>query len=748
MKVMIVTPYFYPKVGGLENYALHIAKGLEKQGHDILIVTSNHKEKRQIEETVQGLRVIRLPIQFKFSNTPVSLTWHSQLKKIIRDESPDVINAHSPVPFMADMAIRAAGKRRTVLTYHAATLQKSGSFLFNVVAKLYTFMQRPTFRKATAIIAVSDYVKSCLPSKYQQKTTVVGNAVDLTEIPQTNVPRIPKRLIFIGSLDKTHAWKGLHEILEAVKILAKSIPHVELLILGDGNMRHEYEALTHQLGLDRLVTFKGTVQGAAKYKLIKSATVLIAYPTTENDAFPTVFPEAWACHTPIVAANIGALQTLITDGINGLLAPPRSPKKLSLRLEKLLKDTHLQQKLAENGYKDVVNQYNWTEQTLATTRILERATRLRVCFINNIIPPYRLPFLEEINKKYDLTVLFCKPITKDRAWKYDLSKYTFTYYILKGFSIGPIIFNSNALSKLLQIKFDMIMTNSDPDIAPTVQLAFLLAKLKRKRILIWSVVTDEKVHYFPSVAYSPSPPQRIAQVVFKNIVLLYRRLCFYLSNGFLVLSQQARTFLEEHGVSNNLITFTPQIMPMSLLPDPDVHTPRDGKTFLYIGYLTERKGVNYLIEAFKEIQDDSLRLIIAGSGTAETGLKKLASGDKRITFPGYMEGVAKANLYSQADIFVLPTLQDVWALVINEAIHYGLAVLCSDAATAKEIVDDRTGKIFRAADVLDLRRAMTSLITDQKKLKEIQAHNFHKKSVSNLAYSSKGFNLAIERAFE
>jgi rhamnosyl/mannosyltransferase len=748
MKVMMVTPYFYPKVGGLENYALNIAKGLKKAGHETFVVTSNHEGRERVEEKVQGLKVIRLPYQFKFSNTPFSFKWKKDLREIIKTEKPDVINAHSPVPGLADTAIKAARRIPTTLTYHAATLRKDGQPVFNSVVKMYGILQRPTFRKATKIIAVSDYVKECLSNNYQSKAEVVYNAIDPTEIPQKKVKRHINRLIFIGSLDKTHSWKGLSQILEAIGLVKKKLPGIELLVLGDGNMRGEYEQQTKNLDIENNVKFKGWVLGDEKYEYIKTSAALVSYPTTENDAFPTVFLEAWGCHTPIVCADIGAPGDIIEDRINGLKLAPRNPEQLSIVICELLQNKSLQEDLVGNGFNRIHQEYNWETQTKRTIKLFERTMLPRVCFINNIIPFYRLPFFEEINKSYDLTVLFCKPITKDRVWTYDLSRYTFRHRILRGLLLGPVIVNPNAFVELWRTKFDLVITNSDPDIAPASLCAFLIAKLRSKRILLWSVVTDTKVHYFPSIVYNASAANRFMQLLVGKLVLVYRKFCFSLGNGFLVLSKGAEQFLKELGVAHSNITFTPQIIPLDLVPEPTKKIIRNGKTFLYIGYLNKRKGVMFLIEAFRSIADIDARLIIAGTGPLASQLKVQAKADKRITFVGYVEGTEKANLYARGDIFVLPTLLDVWGLVINEAIHYGLAILCSNAATAKEIVDARTGKIFQAGDADNLRLAMLNIISDRKNLKQIQRHNFHKKSVSDLEYSSKGFTNAIAKVLE
>src|SRR5579862_4539798 len=129
MKVLIATPYFWPQVGGMENYAQGLARGLSEAGCEVVVVCGDRAVRRPTLDEVDGYPVWRLPIWRVVSNTPVNLAWWRQLRRIIRTERPDVINAHTPVPFMVDMVTWAAGRLPVVVTYHAATLIKPGSAL-------------------------------------------------------------------------------------------------------------------------------------------------------------------------------------------------------------------------------------------------------------------------------------------------------------------------------------------------------------------------------------------------------------------------------------------------------------------------------------------------------------------------------------------------------------------------------------------------------------------------------------------
>lgn len=91
MKLLVVSPSFYPNIGGAQNYALNISRILkEKYKWDVVVITSGHKNNKISREDVKGLVVYRMPYLFKISNTPISPFWFNSIRKIINIEKPDI----------------------------------------------------------------------------------------------------------------------------------------------------------------------------------------------------------------------------------------------------------------------------------------------------------------------------------------------------------------------------------------------------------------------------------------------------------------------------------------------------------------------------------------------------------------------------------------------------------------------------------------------------------------------------------
>jgi glycosyltransferase involved in cell wall biosynthesis len=380
IKLLIVTPYFYPKIGGMENYAFNISKCLMKNyNYEIIVITSNHESKRYKEEKLEGMKIYRLPYQFKVSNTPISFKWKRQIKKIIEKEKPDIINAHTPVPFISDVTCRVAHKLKIpfVLTYHAVTLYKKWYSPWNIIIFLQRlFMGDKTINQATKIIAVSDFVKLQFNKKIRDKTDIVYNAISERDVINNKYTLKKYNLIFINNLNKAHSWKGLKDIILSIKIYKdKFNRQIKLIVVGDGNYRNYYEDLIKENNLENNVIFVGQKFGEEKEKLISESRILITYPNTANDAFPTVFLEAWANNLPIIASNIGAIPYLIKDKEDGFLVESNNFKKLAEGIHDLLENKRLQEKIIKNGNKKVKENFTWDISTKKMNKIIQGVLR-------------------------------------------------------------------------------------------------------------------------------------------------------------------------------------------------------------------------------------------------------------------------------------------------------------------------------------------------------------------------------------
>jgi len=371
MKEMVVAPYFYPKIGGLENYAYNISKGLkDKYGWEIVVITSNHEEKKdRKEEIIDGIKIYRLPFWFKISNTPINPIWYFQIKNIIKKEKPDVINAHTPVPFISDVTARVCGDIPFILTYHTGAMMLKGKLLEDLLIRFYeSFILKATLKKAKKIICSSDFVRLGFLKDYANKTITITPGVDLNRFKH-KISNFKNKILFVGNLKKVEKYKGLEYLLSAVNIIKKNIKDVKLTVVGEGDYMIYYKRLCKNLGIKRNVEFKGSIIGRKLVEYYQKSNVLVLPSLSES--FGMVLLEAMACKKPVIGSNVGGIPYVIDNDQNGLLVPPKDPQALADAIIKILTNPQLAKKMGEEGYEKVMKNFTWEKQINTTKELIE-----------------------------------------------------------------------------------------------------------------------------------------------------------------------------------------------------------------------------------------------------------------------------------------------------------------------------------------------------------------------------------------
>lgn len=149
-----------------------------------------------------------------------------------------------------------------------------------------------------------------------------------------------------------------------------------------------------------------------------------------------------------------------------------------------------------------------------------------------------------------------------------------------------------------------------------------------------------------------------------------------------------RSFVVE-GISAKNIWVVPYGFPTPAAPQKPLEAAsnKDRFTVLYVGSLSVRKGVRYLIEGFQRLQHPRKRLILVGPTTKPSGIDDLSLGPE-IECTGVLKGEALAARYREADVFVQPSLEEGLSLVLGEALAQGLPIVATRESGVEELFDD------------------------------------------------------------
>lgn len=177
------------------------------------------------------------------------------------------------------------------------------------------------------------------------------------------------RLLFVGRLA---AVKGLPMLLESVKRIKQTRPNIKLTVVGDGPDRQMLEAQTADWGLSEQVEFVGYQSQAAVREYLQQTDAFVLPSFAEG--VPVVLMEAMMSGVPVVATQIAGVSELVTDGESGFLVPPSNVEILCDRIQTLLADGSLRQRLGTNGATKVRQDFDISKEAEKLARIMAEVT--------------------------------------------------------------------------------------------------------------------------------------------------------------------------------------------------------------------------------------------------------------------------------------------------------------------------------------------------------------------------------------
>lgn len=160
---------------------------------------------------------------------------------------------------------------------------------------------------------------------------------------------------------------------------------------------------------------------------------------------------------------------------------------------------------------------------------------------------------------------------------------------------------------------------------------------------------------------------------------------------------------------------------------------KENDTFnvLYVGSVTVRKGVRYLIEAFKMLEIVNKKLIIVGPKAQVSGVNDIEiTAD--IIFTGILKGDALESAYQSADVFCLPTIEDGYGLVLGEALSYGLPLITTTNSGGSDLISEgKEGFIVPIRDAGAIYDKLKLLSSDSELLRKMKVSALKKTTSLN-----------------
>jgi len=369
MKIVMVHSYFPPKIDSIGNIVYNLAKSFSEDGHDVLVLTSQLPNKSSLKDT--NLKVIHLNPLFKVANTPII----PELPKALIEhlKGTDIVHTHLPTPFSSDitMLTKRILSVPAVLTYHCDIVGYRP--LEKLIANFYTrTLSYATLSLADRIVALTKTYseKSIFLRRFRSKIEIIPNGVDdkvFVPMSEKEKARIKERLnidsekiiLFVGLLDRFHAYKGLHYLIYSSKKVVTQFKSLKFIVVGDGELRPLYQQMCINLKVSDYFVFAGSVSREKLLLLYKIADLFVLPSTTLAESFPLVLLEAMSSGLPIITTTIGALPEIVGYGKAAKLVRPRDIGELAEAILQLIANEELAKELGKNARRMVLERYSW-----------------------------------------------------------------------------------------------------------------------------------------------------------------------------------------------------------------------------------------------------------------------------------------------------------------------------------------------------------------------------------------------------
>ena len=358
VRILMVNKYYPPHVGGIEFHVRDLAEAMVRAGHEVRVLVCNN-ENAYLEETIQGVEVVRLPRDFEKASTPVSFYFRKTLERFAAEA--DLVHFHFPYPFGEFEWLRTKTCKTVpyVVTYHTDIVrQKLALALYRPFLKRFLAGAARIMASSPQVIEYSEFLKPLESKCTQVNFGLLVEHIAHNEAAMTHAKELRSQLndhpivLFVGRLVY---YKGVDVLVNAMQYTDAD---VEFVVIGKGELRDEMIEKARALGCEKrlhIIEFADDEELIAWYHAADVFTLPSVYP---SEAFGLVQIEAHAAHTPVVSTLLkSGVPYANLDGVTGFSVEVGDASALAAGINRLLNDDELRMKLGEQAQARALSEF-------------------------------------------------------------------------------------------------------------------------------------------------------------------------------------------------------------------------------------------------------------------------------------------------------------------------------------------------------------------------------------------------------
>jgi glycosyltransferase involved in cell wall biosynthesis len=357
-------------VGGVGVHVTELAAALERKGHELHVFTRMAAGQPHYA-WIDGVHHHFCPFDLNPNFVDeVNNMCRSFVHHVYQTEDHigpfDVIHAHDWLAGNALVWIKQGRGRKSVLTLHSTEYGRCGNNFCQGQSHRIRDQERSATYWADRIISVSNHLRDEIMWMYEVphwKVSTMYNGVNVRNYDGMIDPGEVKARYHIGPMDPMVFFsgrmvfqKGPDLLVEAIPSILKFHPNAKFVFAGDGEMRSQVEARTHQLGVAHATRFLG-YQGNGTLTTLYKACDVVCVPS-RNEPFGIVLLEAWSAGKPVVSTINGGPAEFVWHEVNGLKVHAH-PDSIAWGLGTLFSNFEWARWMGRNGRIAVESAFCW-----------------------------------------------------------------------------------------------------------------------------------------------------------------------------------------------------------------------------------------------------------------------------------------------------------------------------------------------------------------------------------------------------
>jgi glycosyltransferase involved in cell wall biosynthesis len=403
MRILHVSPMYFPVLGGAELHMKEVSEGLAARGHEVTVLTTNTRNSWDLGnakpanlpeiEWLNGVKVVRLQPDGGALGKLIQLCWNMRggcrgFNWLLSPSGTNLFlqgpRTFGVIPYLlgSNTDVVASVNWYWPLGHYCHVARRLKRYKLVGIPLFHTaedWCARDIYRQmlsgCDAIITNTEHEADFARGRNAKNVQAVGVGIHPENFEKKDGRAVREKYHIgnhpvVGFIGRPMANKGIITVIAAMREVWKTDSEVRLLIAGTEPPASTREMLLLQelMASERSRVIRICDFTDADKASIFDALDVFVLPSV-GESFGIAYLEAWMCGKPVIGADIGPTRDVIHDGVDGVLVKPNDPTALAERIIALLSDPVRREQMGQSGRNKTLTQFTWD-------RIIDKVERV------------------------------------------------------------------------------------------------------------------------------------------------------------------------------------------------------------------------------------------------------------------------------------------------------------------------------------------------------------------------------------